>query len=147
LGGFYENKCKFGEDIFLWLQVCLNHPIYLEPAALVVYHTEDSDLNWYHTTKEKFKSAGQIATRPLNAWLLDPDRIRGKCPADYKMLLEDFLAFDALSEANTRASHGDLEKARSMRDRFPAMRSLKWDYLKLWVKLFFPWLTPAAKGK
>jgi hypothetical protein len=138
LGGFYEDNCRFGEDIFLWLLVCLNHPIYLEPAALVVYHTEDSGLNWYHTTKNKFNAIGQVAKRPLNAWLLAPDRIREKCPADYKPLLESFLAYDALSEANTRSSNGDAETARALARQYRQMNSFRWDYAKLRLKLSFP---------
>jgi glycosyltransferase involved in cell wall biosynthesis len=146
LGGFYEKHCRFGEDLFLWLLVCLNHPIYLEPAPLVVYHTEDSGLNWYHTTKNKFNSGAPVAQRPLNAWLLAPDRIREQCPAEHQALLENFLAFDALSEANTRSSNGDTETARQLTRQYRLMNSFTWDYAKLRLKLSFPKALSLVRG-
>ena len=136
LGGYYENRCLFGEDIFLWLLVCLNHPIYLEREAWVVYHTEDSDLNWYH--QEKTQISERIAKRPLNAWLLASEKIREKCPAEHRNFLERFLAYDALGEANTRASHGDLKTARLLASQYQLMNSFGWNYTKLRIKLLFP---------
>ncbi|NEQ55284.1 MAG: glycosyltransferase, partial [Leptolyngbya sp. SIO3F4] len=44
-GGFYaKDRCTYGEDIYLWLQVILNYPIYRDLRPLMWYHTEASDL-------------------------------------------------------------------------------------------------------
>ncbi|MEO0868732.1 MAG: glycosyltransferase family 2 protein, partial [Cyanobacteria bacterium J06642_11] len=61
-GGFYDkNRCTYGEDIYLWLQVVLNYPIYRDLRPLMWYHTEASDL------------AVWTQVRPPWPMLLDPE--------------------------------------------------------------------------
>ncbi len=44
-GGFYsKDKCRFSEDKYLWLQVVLNHRVFILMKSLFWYHSEDSQL-------------------------------------------------------------------------------------------------------
>lgn len=46
-GGFFEaERCLWGEDSFLWIQVLFSGPIYWDPTARIRYHLEDSALGF-----------------------------------------------------------------------------------------------------
>lgn len=127
-GGFYEKRCNYGEDSYLWLKILLNHKIIRDPRPLFIYHTEASEY-------------GSIARRdfyPPKPYLLDPHPIREVCPEIYKDTLEDFLSYWALKychrcmDASIEESFTDFEEA------FPAMKKWKREYLKLKIKKMFP---------
>lgn len=138
LGGYYENRCLLGEDTYLLLSILLNYRVYLEPRPLIWYHSEDAELclhyiqdgaeNWHELRK----------TRPMVPLLGDPERLRRNCPPAHQHLLERYLAYEALSEAQTRASVGDFSTARELRRRFPKMSSFRYEYAKLQLKLALP---------
>jgi len=50
-GGYYEkNRCTYGEDSYLWIQVLLNCVAYRDPRPVMWFHSEDSELGKGRTT-------------------------------------------------------------------------------------------------
>ena len=141
-GGFYENKCTFGEDTYLWLQILLRHPIYREPTPLMWYHTEEAGLNVHYPSSLASPRGSSYTARPLLPLLTDPSRVRQNSPGEKRDLLERYLAFEALSEALARTSHGDVSTALKLMQDYPRMASFTFDYAKLRTKIAFP---PAAR--
>ncbi|NIP54606.1 MAG: glycosyltransferase [Phycisphaerae bacterium] len=90
--GFYENRCTYGEDGYLWLQVILNYPIFRDPSPRAIYHAEASTLGI-------FGRNGICPPRPI---LTDPEPIRKVCPPRYRKLLESYLVYWA---QRTRHAH------------------------------------------
>jgi glycosyltransferase involved in cell wall biosynthesis len=133
-GGFYENDCVYGEDLYLWLQVMLNYPIFRDPTPLFRQHTEDSDL----------VLAGQAAdgTLPVMPFLTSPEPIRVNCPPQYKTLLERYLAYEALCSAHKCATAGNLAAARYLAREYPLMKRHRVQYAKLRYKLALPATVP-----
>jgi GT2 family glycosyltransferase len=111
LGGFYShNHCTYGEDIYLWLQVILNYPIYRDPQPLMWYHTEASDLGVFH--------------RVCPPWpmLQDPNPIRQNCPPAYRAILETILISYAQIAAYRSATQGDWPTIVQLLQKFPLAR-------------------------
>lgn len=82
--GFYEKRCTFGEDTYLWLQVALNHRAYRSLVPLVWYHSENSEL-WL----------GSKDVLPPEPLLTDPEPLRNQCPTAYRPMLENWLTHNA----------------------------------------------------
>jgi len=133
-GGFYENACVYGEDLYLWLQVMLNCRIFRDPAPLFWQHTESSDL----------VKSGQALnrTQPLMPFLTVPEPIRASCPQKYRILLEHYLAYEALYSAHECSTEGDLSTARRLMKSYPLMKRRRWQYIKLRYKLALPMTVP-----
>lgn len=84
-GGFYENRCTYGEDQYLWLQILLNHQMYRDTTPLFWYHTEDSELEiWARPT-----------AAPILPFLSDPEPVRKNCPPEYRDALEQMFSYAA----------------------------------------------------
>ena len=110
-GGFYaKNHCTYGEDVYLWLQVILNYPIYRDFRPLMWYHTEASDL------------AVWIQVRPPWPMLLDPEPIRRSCPDSYRPVLEKILNTYAAIAAYRATTVEDLVTANQLFAAFPNAR-------------------------
>ena len=108
-GGFFDKaRCTWGEDLYLWLQVLLNHQVYRNPRPLVWYHTEASGL-WL----------GRRTVHPPEPILVRPGPLRRACPAKYRRLLERCLAFYALEAARRHALAGKGAAARAVLQAFP----------------------------
>jgi hypothetical protein len=136
-GGFYENGCKYGEDLYLWLQLMLNYKIFRDPTALFWHHTEASQLA---------RNGRAIAsTWVLMPFLTEADSIRKHCPPQYRMLLEYFLAHQALYNAHESATQGDLSTAYWLVERYPLMNFWRSEYIKLRYKLMFPATVPVLR--
>ncbi len=133
-GGFYENACVYGEDLYLWLQVMLNCRIFRDPTPLFWQHTESSDL----------VKSGQALnrTQPLMPFLTAPEPIRASCPQEYNMLLERYLAYEALCSAHECSTEGDLATAHRLMKNYPLMKRRRWQYIKLRYKLALPMTVP-----
>jgi len=127
-GGFYENKCTYGEDGYLWLQVLLNHKIYRDPTPLMVHHTEASKLRLGART-------GVCPPRPM---LTDPQPVRRSCPPEYRELLERYLTYYALRAYHNHLATGDTVTCVSFLHEFPLMKKWRWEYAKLRIKVFCP---------
>ncbi|MEO1400865.1 MAG: glycosyltransferase family A protein [Cyanobacteria bacterium J06635_1] len=111
-GGFYSQAgCRYGEDLYLWLQIILHYPIYRDFGPLMWYHTEASDLAVWRQTC------------PPWPMLLEPDPIRAHCPQPYQELLEQLLANYALIAAYRCATQGDLETARTLLKAYPRVQA------------------------
>lgn len=134
-GGFHENGCTLGEDIYLWLQILLNHWIYRETASLMIYHKEASELTGPNRKIRK-------VLMPILAY---PKQIRRNCPKEYRPLLERFLAHFALVTAHNAVSSNNVLTARYLVGSFPSMRFWHWEYLKLRSKIMFPKLIPLVR--
>ena len=135
-GGFRSKEhCNYGEDTYLWLQVMLNHKVFLILEPLVWYHSEASDLGPRRKNE-----------RPLQTFLTDPDPIRMNCPQEYRELLEQFLAQFALVTAHEcAAGNGSVDKLRYLLNAFPLMREFRLEYAKLRLKMVMPELIPFVR--
>ena len=124
-GGFYEHRCTYGEDSFLWLKVLLNEPVMftLEPAMMI--HREASDLNMP-------LRRGQV--RPLEPFLAEPEAVINVCPPNLLPLLRSFLTIRAFKTACAWGYHGQWRRAAEIRQKFriPGDYRLPW-YLSSWV--------------
>jgi hypothetical protein len=136
-GGFYEkDRCTLGEDIYFWIQVLLNAPIYCCVEPLAEYHMEDSELG----------VGGRKGALPLEPLLTEPDPVRAICPPELRETLEAWLAQHALRNAFIQIDRGDPDKARWLVGRFPRMRELGGRYLKLRARLAVPGLWTLARA-
>lgn len=128
-GYFYENKCSYGEDSYLWLKVLLNEPILRIDRMLMIYHIELSSLG-RHSQKHFF------GPKP---YLTHPEEFYDICPDEYKSLLTEFLSFYALKAYQVCLGVGQRDLCENFIQNFPEMTKWKRDYFKLRVKLLFPW--------
>jgi len=106
LGGFYEKRCRFGEDGHLWLKVCLNYPVYILFEEGAVFHRENSALS------------GNRSMRPVEPFLEDPEDVRAVCPPNLSRLLENLLAIRAMKTSCVLAYWGEWRRARLLRRRY-----------------------------
>jgi glycosyltransferase involved in cell wall biosynthesis len=121
LGGFYSReRCNYGEDTYLWIQVVLQHPVVRIAEPLVHYHSEASELG-----------EGRMGGIPSKPILSDPGPLRQGCPPAYVTLLEKYLAYCALVTARRMLHAGELRHANELIKKFPLMRSFRREYTKL----------------
>jgi glycosyltransferase involved in cell wall biosynthesis len=80
-GGFYENRCTYGEDTYLWINVALNHNVYFDPKPAVWFHTEHSELG-----------VARRGNHPIRPVMLAPEQLREQCSPHRLAVLEDLLA-------------------------------------------------------
>ncbi|MBD2101128.1 glycosyltransferase family 2 protein [Leptolyngbya sp. FACHB-261] len=119
-GGFYaKDRCNYGEDVYLWVQIILNYKIYRDPAPLFWWHTEASEISAHSSRK----------ILPPWPMLSDPEPLRKDCPAEYRTLLEQFLAYLALVAALRCINSDDSKTAHQLLKQYPLVRSLRRDYL------------------
>ena len=131
LGGFFtEERSTLGEDVYLWVQVLLHHPIYRHMGPLAHYHTEDSELG----------IGARKGALPIEPVLTHPEPIRAGCPAHLRDTLELWLAQQAARAAFMQLERGDVGQARWLVRQFPRVRSWPKEHLKLAVRLAAPGL-------
>jgi hypothetical protein len=120
-GGFYaKNRCTYGEDTYLWLQVLLNHAVCRIPDALVWWHTECSELGF-----------GRKSPVPPTPTLTDPDALWANCPPEYQSLLERYLAYTSLLTARTLIYSGRAQEAFSLLKSYPSAKVFLWEYTRV----------------
>lgn len=127
-GFFTEERCTFGEDVYFWLQVMLNHTIYRHMTPLAHYHTEDSELG----------VGARRTAPPLEPVLTHPDKIRASAPPALRGVLELWLARHAARAAFIQLDRGDPAKAAWLMRAFPLIRTWPLDHLKLRLRLLNP---------
>jgi hypothetical protein len=120
LGGFYENRCTYGEDGYLWLKLLLTQTLHGDPSPLAWYHTEASDLGIHGR-----------ACPPVRPVLTDPEPLRSLCPSSHRDALEDYLGLTALLTARRHLLAGDEATARWAVRAFPRMRRCGKEYAML----------------
>ncbi len=120
LGGFYENRCTYGEDGYLWVKLLLTQSLHRNPVPLAWYHTEASGLGIH--------GRARLPVRPV---LLDPEPIRTLCPRPHRIALEDYLALTALQTARRHLRYGEDATVRWAIHSFPRMRRFRMEYALL----------------
>ncbi len=135
-GGFYEHRCMLGEDVYLWIQVLLNHRFY----------RIDEPLAWYDTTASGLGFASERRHYPLEPVLTDPEPMWRHCPPEYRGYLSSWLASHAVSSIHIQIAAGDYENARWLIEHYPAVREWRSDWLKIRFKLAFPLAANLLRG-
>jgi glycosyltransferase involved in cell wall biosynthesis len=132
-GGFFAaERCTLGEDVYLWIQIVLNHMIYRHPAPLAHYHMESSQLGL----------SARRGALPYEPVFTHADAIRRACPPELRDHLELWLARHAMRTSFLQLDVGAADRARWLLDQFPAMRRWVSEYRKLRARMLFPrsWL-------
>ena len=127
-GGYYEQRCMLGEDVYLWIQVVLNHKVYRIREPLLWYDTATSGLGL---------SSGK-AHYPLEPVFTDPDPIWRNCPDRHREFLSTWLTVHAITAIHIQIAKGDHQNARWLLEHFPRVREWRWDWLRIRFKLAFP---------
>ena len=136
LGGFFtEERSTLGEDVYLWVQVLLHHPIYRHMGPLAHYHTEDSELG----------IGARKGALPIEPVLTHPAPIRAGCPPHLRDTLELWLAQQASRAAFMQLDRGDPERARWLLAQFPRISAWPSDHLRLRLRMAMPWLWRLAR--
>jgi hypothetical protein len=112
-GGFYgRDRCLYGEDAWLWLQVLLNEQVLFRMEPLVHFHTEASAL-----------SKNLNGARPVEPFLRHTEELEAACPGELRPLLRDVLSIRASKTACMLAYWGSWQQARELLERFSRDRS------------------------
>jgi glycosyltransferase involved in cell wall biosynthesis len=135
-GGFYEHGCRLGEDVYLWIQVLLNHRLYRIDEPLAWYDTEASGLGF----------ASGCRHYPLEPVLTDPEPIWNNCTPEYREFLATWLASHAVTSIHIQIASGDYENAWWLIEHYPAVRKWRSDWLRIRFKLAFPPVTNLLRG-
>jgi len=106
-GGFFENRCMFGEDSFLWLKILLNEEAAFILRPGVCIHRESGEL-----------SQNRKGARGLEPFLMKPQEIEQACPLSLLPLLRSFLALRAFKTACVWGYYGEWKRAAEIRRRF-----------------------------
>ena len=113
-GGFYEKKCLYGEDSYLWLQILLNEPMYVELDPLCWWHNEASGL-----------SRNLAGPRPVEPFFTDPSPLFRSCAPAMVPVLRRLLALRAGKTALVLGCWGRWQQAREILKRFTTTRDLR----------------------
>jgi glycosyltransferase involved in cell wall biosynthesis len=116
-GGFYEDRCKFGEDSFLWLKILFNETVFFQLQPSVRVHREAGDLS---------QNLGRA--RPIEPLLSNPDEIEKVCPQHLLSLLHRFLDMRAFKTACVWGYWGMWREARSIRAKFRTQGDFRLPY-------------------
>jgi glycosyltransferase involved in cell wall biosynthesis len=121
-GGFYErDKCRYGEDAWLWLKVLLNEPVFFDLTPRIRVFRDASGLS------------NIPAAHPLEPFLLHPEEIEQACPAHLRPLVGSFHSIRAFKTACVWSYWGRWREGRSLRNRFrkPGASRLPYYWLSL----------------
>jgi glycosyltransferase involved in cell wall biosynthesis len=120
-GGFFESRCRYGEDTVLIARIILNEAFIVlggKPSAR--YNRQHSELT-------------SITRYPLNPMLLEPDILLKYCPAEKKPFARELLARMALRNAYLKARNGYKADALQLLSLHPQMR----DFGMAWYQCRF----------
>jgi glycosyltransferase involved in cell wall biosynthesis len=106
-GGFYEHRCTFGEDSFLWLKVLLNETVLFELRPTVRVHRDAGNL-----------SQNLDRARPVEPLLSNPDAVESASPPHLLSLLHRFFDLRSFKTATVWGYWGMWREARSIRAKF-----------------------------
>jgi len=113
-GGYYAaDRCVYGEDSYLWLQLVLNHPLAIDAEPRVWFHTEHSELG-----------AARVGRHPVRPALLASEPLLQQCDPAYRRALRDLLAYYRLllTEQLRRQRNLDGPSLARWRSQFPWTR-------------------------
>ncbi len=106
-GGFFADRCTFGEDQTLFLKILLNERVFFYLEPLVKFHREASGLSDAHRR-----------IRSLEPFLSDPAEVTSVCPEPLHPVLKQFLTIRACKAAAMLGYWGKWREARSVFKRF-----------------------------
>jgi hypothetical protein len=136
-GGFYENNgCRFGEDVYLWLQLML-HCAFLRSFEISA---------WYHTDESDLGLASGRRDLPLEPVFTEPEPIRTGCPGHLRSVLERWLELHALRAVQMYAEFGDRGRVGYLLNAFPQVRRHRRELSSVWLKLRAPRLHRMLRG-
>ncbi|MBM4104452.1 MAG: glycosyltransferase family 2 protein [Planctomycetes bacterium] len=110
-GGFFESRCRYGEDTVLIASIILNEAFMVlggKPSAR--YNRQHSELTG-------------TANYPLNPMLLEPDILLKYCPATKEPFARELLARMALRNAYLKARNGHKAEALKLVELHPQMKT------------------------
>ena len=116
-GGFYEHRCLYAEDAFLWLKILLNESVAFQLTPLVRFHREASDL-----------SNNAVRRSPLEPFLSHPEEIQAVCPRELRPLLAELFAIRAFKRACVFGYWGQQRESNELRKRFSKPGSWRLPY-------------------
>ena len=130
-GGFYaKDRCTLGEDVYLWILIALNSPIYRYTSPLATYHTADSELGI---------GGRPTGPLPLEPVLTDSHPIYTQCSPDLHHVLDIWLAQHAWRAAAMQLGRGNRRNASNLLKQFPLIkRVFPTEYLKLRIRMLAP---------
>lgn len=130
-GGYYaKDRCLFGEDTYLWLNVLMRYEVSFSVSPLVVRHLDSSELalNWK-------------GIRPIEPFLMNETDVIARCPRECRHLLRQVLALRACKTASVYGYFGHSDQARRLVRKF-----LSWSDWRLpWFFVALVSCTPVAK--
>ena len=104
LGGFYsEDHCTYGEDSWLWLQLVLRYPIYLNVEPVIIFGVETSELGFARKTPY-----------PVPPVLKHELALRALASADHKRVLRRYLDWYAMFVAERAAAQGERQIGQAL---------------------------------
>ncbi len=123
-GGFYEDRCTYGEDAFLWLKFLLREQVALSMRETMAIHREASDLNF----------PGMKKLRPIEPFLEHPEAAIEICPPNLLPLLRNLYALRAFKTACLFGYYGQWQRAAEIRRQFrqPGDYRIPW-YFSSWI--------------
>ena len=117
-GGFYDGEhCLYAEDAHLWLKVLLNESVAIQLRPLARIHFEASG-----------PTQTRRAARPIEPFLVHPDKIEAVCPPELRSVLARILAARALKTACVLGYWGNWRGARALVNRFDLPGSWRLPY-------------------
>jgi glycosyltransferase involved in cell wall biosynthesis len=130
-GGYYaKDRCLFGEDTYLWLNILMRYEVSFSVRPLVVRHLDSSELgvNWK-------------GVRPIEPFLVNEIDLTAKCPPEYRDLLRKILALRACKTASVYGYFGRPAEARRLVRKFLTLS----DWRLPWFFVALVSCTPVAK--
>lgn len=125
--GFYcKNKCCYSEDKYLWLQVVLNHKVYITMKPLFWYHCENSELY----PPDAYGKPGYVS--PI---LIDPTQIYSNCPPEHMGILRRYLCHVALKTLCMNYQNVNVYQLNDLVAKLPCRRYFLWKYMKTKLKI------------
>jgi glycosyltransferase involved in cell wall biosynthesis len=123
LGGFYEHRCTYGEDSYLWIKLIFREPIWISRRILLTKDSEASELG-----------RGRKGGYPPWPKLFHAADIRAVCPTGYRALLDAALDEYAAIAVGRCVKSGDLDGARRVLALYPICASNWPRFLRLRIR-------------
>jgi glycosyltransferase involved in cell wall biosynthesis len=110
-GGFFDKyRCRYGEDVYVFLKLMFNGRIAIIREPLGIYHTEASGL---------YKGGDiPIENYPPPPYLQNPQDILDSCPPSKLPAMKKNFSVQAIKLAECFAKWGKKKKAQELLDRF-----------------------------
>lgn len=134
-GGYFDrDRCTFGEDTWLFLQIMLNKPVLYIVEPLIWRNTDASEL-----------ADGRTTPYPVPPHLQYADEVRATCPDSHQVLLGHFIVEHSIWTARRLAWQGQGRTARALlRARVDRPRAADEDVRRI---ILYSRLWPAVRAR